>query len=299
MRLLREVMDHPLDPAYQDAARRRAAGVRPRRSGLVVTLVVAVLCGWALTRGATELRRPVPGAASGQAGLEQEINRRTALADAKQKQIQRLAAEIAAAQQAQLDAAGDATLAAQAQQLGQDTGVVPVTGPGLEIILRDARTADSQVGVDPRATTGPEDGRVLDRDLQIVVNGLWVAGAEAVAINDHRLTALSAIRSAGAAILVDFRPIVPPYVVHAIGDPIAMQSGFAADLAGRYVQSLRDNYGVQVAINSATSLTLPAAGTFDLHQARAPSQPAPSGTSPSGTSSATSTPPSTSTEVSP
>ena len=48
---------------------------------------------------------------------------------------------------------------------------------------------------------------MLDRDLQVIVNGLWAAGAEAIAVNGQRLTACSAIRSAGEAILVDFRPL--------------------------------------------------------------------------------------------
>ena len=91
---------------------------------------------------------------------------------------------------------------------------------------------------------------MLDRDLQIIVNGLWAAGAEAIAINGERLTTLSAIRSAGQAILVDFRPLVPPYVVEAIGDPAHLQAGFATDMAGAYVQSLRDNYGIQVSVSS-------------------------------------------------
>ena len=57
------------------------------------------------------------------------------------------------------------------------------------------------------------DGRVLDRDLQELVNGLWAAGAEAVSVDGQRLTARTAIRSAGEAVLVDFRPLSPPYVV--------------------------------------------------------------------------------------
>ena len=42
---------------------------------------------------------------------------------------------------------------------------------------------------------------------------LWQSGAEAIAINGQRLTSFSAIRAAGDAILVDNRPLVPPYTV--------------------------------------------------------------------------------------
>ncbi|CAM5647734.1 membrane protein [Streptomyces purpurascens] len=53
--------------------------------------------------------------------------------------------------------------------------------------------------------------------MQRVVNGLWESGAEAVSINGQRLTALSAMRAAGDAILVDNKPLVPPYTVLAVG----------------------------------------------------------------------------------
>ena len=286
MRLLREVMEQPLDPAYARAARARAQGARPGRSVVVLTALLAVLCGWIGARGVTELRRPQPGQAAGRATLEREIQRRTASDDAAQRQIQQLRTDIASAQQAQLTSQGDAALAAQVQQLGLLTGELPVSGPGLEFSIADARAADAQGAVvDPRAASAAEDGRVLDRDLQIVVNGLWSAGAEAISINGRRLTSLSAIRSAGQAILVDFRPLVPPYVIQAIGDPTVLQAGFSSTKAAQYLQSLRDNFGVQVSITSSGGLRLPAAGAFQLRKAAAVSAAPVPGSSTSDVSS--------------
>ncbi len=146
------------------------------------------------------------------------------------------------------------------------TGELPVSGNGLKITLDDAPGRD-EVGSDPRTDDGYDEGVVLDADLQVVVNGLWAAGAEAISINGERLTALSAIRSAGEAILVDFRPLVPPYVISVVGDPSSLQTGFAEGQAGPYVQSLRDNNGIGVDIATATELTLPGAGQFVLRQA--------------------------------
>ena len=48
---------------------------------------------------------------------------------------------------------------------------------------------------------------MIARDLQIVVNGLWASGAEAVSVNGQRLTSKAAIRFAGQAILVNYRPL--------------------------------------------------------------------------------------------
>jgi uncharacterized protein YlxW (UPF0749 family) len=296
MRLLREVMAHPLDPGYAMAAeRRRAGGPGRSRTGAAVTVVLALLCGWIFTRGVGELRRPEPGQAAGRAALEREITRRTRQADARQQAVERLRAEIAAAQQAQLTSPEDTALTRRVQQLALAAGEIPVTGPGLKITLTDAPSGDHAAVVDPRAPAASEDGRVLDRDVQIVVNGLWAAGAESIAINGRRLTSLSAIRSAGQAILVDFRPLVPPYVVSAVGDPTTLQDRFVAGVAGGYVQRIRDSYGVGVDIARAARLDLPGAGTLALRTA-APVPPA-SG-SPTTSSPSTSSP-APSTEVSP
>jgi uncharacterized protein YlxW (UPF0749 family) len=127
--------------------------------------------------------------------------------------------------------------------------------------------------VDPRQGSGSQEGWVLDRDLQVVVNGLWAAGAEGITINGQRLTALSAIRSAGEAILVDYRPLSPPYVIQAVGDPEDLQSGFASDLAGSYLKALRDNYNVGATIVSKPRMTLPGNGALILHEAHPPAGP--------------------------
>ena len=99
------------------------------------------------------------------------------------------------------------------------SGATAVQGPGVKLVVDDAK--DSRSGrrrARARAVGFSDTGRVRDRDMQRVVNGLWESGAEAIAINGQRLTALSAIRAAGDAILVDNRPLVPPYTVLAVGD---------------------------------------------------------------------------------
>jgi uncharacterized protein YlxW (UPF0749 family) len=277
MALLRDVMDHPLDPSYALAAARRHDGARPRRPAQLVIALVAVLCGLIVTATVVELRQPDPGQATGDLALQGEITRRSSEADARLAAIQQLRGQIAAAQQQQLSSAGEAALAGEAQQLELAAGELSVTGPGMQITLRDSASTTNGAALDPRAiASGADDGRVLDRDLQIVVNGLWASGAEAVSINGSRLTTLSAIRSAGVAILVDFRPLKPPYVVEAIGDPRLMPGRFAAGAAGSYLELLRNNYGVQVGITTPAHLTLPGAGSLELREATPSVSPSPS-----------------------
>ncbi|NAZ83927.1 DUF881 domain-containing protein, partial [Kineococcus sp. R8] len=168
---------------------------------------------------------------------------------------------------------------ARADALAVVVGAVAVQGPGLTVVLSDA----PQDATAADAPTG--SGRVLDRDLQTVVNGLWLAGAEAVAVNGQRLTSLSAIRAAGGAVLVDYRPLTPPYTLTAVGDPATLQTRLATAAAGRYLRALQDNYGIGVSIEAADSLQLPAASRLELRSA-VPAGATPSPTSPSPTSPA-------------
>jgi uncharacterized protein YlxW (UPF0749 family) len=148
---------------------------------------------------------------------------------------------------------------------------VAVTGPGLTVTLDDARKeGGGSADGDPRTQAEADEGRVLSKDLQIVTNGLWEAGAEAVAINGQRLTALSAIRFAGEAILVNYRPLTRPYVVSAIGSPQNLEVEFADSSAGSYVRALQDNYGVRVRIAGAERLALPAATSLTVREAEVP-----------------------------
>jgi uncharacterized protein YlxW (UPF0749 family) len=295
MTLLREVMERPLDPGYAAAAARRADGRMPGRRAVVVTLILALVCGALLARSVLELRRPQAGAAEARAALQAQVRARSAVLDAQQKELDRLRAQIATLQAQALTGAGAARLTEQTRLLELVAAQTPVTGPGLRITVADAQSSsgDGADGTDPRAGTTPDQGRVLDRDLQTVVNGLWAAGSEAIAVNGQRLTARSAIRFAGEAILVDFRPLVPPYVVDAVGDAAVLQTRFAAGAAGAYLQALRDNYGVRADIVPSANLKLPGAGgsATRFAHARAGADPsAPSSPSSSSASSGAASP---------
>ena len=86
----------------------------------------------------------------------------------------------------------------QADLVGILSGATAVHGPGVKLVVNDAKEASGGGDGDPRETSGFSDtGRVRDRDMQRVVNGLWESGAEAVSINGQRLTALSAISRSG------------------------------------------------------------------------------------------------------
>lgn len=271
MTLLTQIMTRPLDPGYEAAARARERAGLPAatRVTTATALVTLVVVGMVLAVSALALRTPSTAASRAKAALVKEIQARRSHGDQQSTRIVALRSEIDAVQNAALRAQSQSALAARLSDLELQTGAVPVTGPGIRITLDDAKSTGQGAasGTNPRAGTGTDPGRVIARDLQIVVNGLWQAGAEAVSVNGQRLTARSAIRFAGEAILVDYRPLVRPYVLRAIGDPQALPVEFADNDGGAYLHSLSTNYGIQSDLASETRMTLPAASTLSLRVA--------------------------------
>lgn len=127
-------------------------------------------------------------------------------------------------------------------------GMIAVTGPGIMITLNDSNR-NIQTGENPNYAI------VHDYDLLTLVNELRTSGAEAIAINDERLTAVSEIRCAGTLILVNWVRIGPPYVIKAIGYPEMLMSGL--NIRGGHMETLK-YLGLQTSVQKVDNLELPA-----------------------------------------
>lgn len=277
MSLLVDMMTNSLDSSYAEAARRRTPapagqldtrpdrhpGVAARRgAAMLLILGLGLLTGTA----AAQVRHRQASIDGVRARLVSDVRHRVAESDALSRQAASLRTTVDRERTAGLSAgATGRTAAQQLAELELAAGVVPVSGSGLVIHLDDAPTGSKEVAA--RGGT-PGAGRVLDRDLQAAVNGVWAAGAEAVAVNGLRLTARTAIRSAGEAILVDYRPVSPPYTVRAVGDPARLELAFRDGVEGRQLASLASLYGLRLQVDRSRRQTLPAPGPLDLRLAQ-------------------------------
>lgn len=108
-----------------------------------------------------------------------------------------------------------------ADELAARAGVAPLEGPGVVVTLDDSPARRSPTG-------DPNDLVVHERDIQTLVNALWGAGAEAIALNGERLSSVSAVRCAGNTLLLHGAVHSPPYEVAAIGDPDRLQGTLTA-----------------------------------------------------------------------
>jgi uncharacterized protein YlxW (UPF0749 family) len=272
MLLLRNLVEDSLDEGYARAAARRAAGEPPRRSAVLVLTVGLLLVGLLLATAFAQTRQRASSAAAARDALVAEVEQRSAANDRAQTRLDRQRAAVQRAQREVLALSGAGTeLADQLSRLEASTGAAPVSGPGMVVRLDDATGDGAGSDVDPR-TDVTNDARVTARDLQTVVNEIWAAGAEAVAVNGQRLTALSAIRAAGDAVLVDFRPLTPPYQIEAVGDPHKLRETFVGGFGGSYLQVLQ-GYGITYAVEDRDRLNLAASAGVRLRYAAEP-QPA-------------------------
>lgn len=170
-------------------------------------------------------------------------------AESDQIKVTELRASVSQLQQLATSGLGD-DFAEQLQAIQIASGFVGLVGPGAILTMDDA------VPPLPRDVQ-PDEAKVLDIDLQVAVNGLWESGAEAIAINDIRLTSVTAIRTAGQAILVDYKPLEPPYRIAAVG-PSNLADTFAGSDAQSELSQLSKDYGIQSEVTAAESVTVPA-----------------------------------------
>jgi uncharacterized protein YlxW (UPF0749 family) len=255
--LLDQVLAETLDPAYARAAEARAArdpsAAGRRRLGPLAVAVTMAVAG--LLFAVTYAQ-----AASGEAGREEVRTRLVEEIGTQSDTTDDLAAELEDLRGQVADARDDALAATELA-----AGLQPVTGPGLLVTLADAEPDADADPVGGQADDG--SGDVRDGDLQLVVNALWAAGAEAVSINDQRLGPTTAIRFAGEAVLVDFRPVTNPYRISAIGDPDELRSRFLASPEVNALAVISESYGLRFEFAQEDELSLPAGGVPELRSA--------------------------------
>jgi uncharacterized protein YlxW (UPF0749 family) len=249
--LLTLITQQSLDEDYLHVAERKAAAgdgprrTRPHRTAAVVVGVFGLLVTVAALQ--TSARAGVQD--ESRATLVGQIeDGRAGVADL-QNRIVRLRELNVGLQDGLDDVTAEAQAAAnRVQRLGGVTGFRPVSGPGVRLTVDDE-------------PNGSLDGVVKDADLQLLVDGLWSAGAEAISINGQRLTARSAIRNSSVAIRITGNngSLSPPYVVSAIGNPDTLQADLVDSEGGRAFFEIANQVGIQYDMDNVDQLSLPAA----------------------------------------
>ena len=176
-----------------------------------------------------------------------------------QRQVERLTEQAASRNTdvAAAQSAGDAGALSAA--------LVPLTGPGVVITLDDAPSRpDGSLPVNAR----PDDLVIHQSDVQAVVNAVWAAAADGVAIMDERLIATSAVRCVGNTLLLQGRTYSPPFVIAAIVDADAARAQLAVSPQVAVFEQAVEAFGLTFEVIEQNDLTLPAYhGPLDMEYA--------------------------------
>lgn len=210
-----------------------------------VTMITGFLIVTAISTGRAERARQEPRRAQ----LIDLIGARQADVDDLDGAVEELRTQVAGVQaEVSQQNAAERQVSQRISALAEQAGTVALEGPGLVVRLSPS----------DREPPSPEEAgayQIHDTDVQLVVNALFAAGAEAVAINDSRLVATTPIRAAGDTIVVNFRPLSPPFEVRAIG---ADRRRFLSSQIARRFDRWTGLFGLGFDVAEDDRLTVPA-----------------------------------------
>lgn len=152
------------------------------------------------------------------------------------------------------------------ETLKDPAGLVPQTGPGVTVTLEDAPA-------DVMDSTDLDQNLLLvhQQDIQAVVNAMWKGGATAVTIQGQRVVSTTGIKCVGNAVQLQGVPYSQPYVISAVGDPVALTNSINSDDYLSYYRQDAADPLIQVGwdLRTEASITAPAYdGLLDLSYAK-------------------------------
>jgi uncharacterized protein YlxW (UPF0749 family) len=267
--LLRSLLTDHLDPGYAAAAKAKAGGRRRTWwQAWAWQLCGALLVAAVFAAAVAQARSTAPGVRESQQVLSGSVRAAEAATNDVTARRNALAAQVDTERRSRLE--GDERgqqLLGNLDEANFAAAATPVIGPGLTITVTDPGLSEDLSDVSKQRVEGSQQV-ILDRDLQLVVNSLWVSGAEAISVGGVRIGPNVTIRQAGGGILVDNQPISSPYAILAIGPPHAMQDVFDRSPGLQRLRLLETSYGVGVSVSAGDGLTVPAGSVREINFAK-------------------------------
>jgi uncharacterized protein YlxW (UPF0749 family) len=267
--LLRSLLTDHLDPGYAAAAEAKAGGRRRTWwQAWAWQIAGALLIAAVFAAAMAQARSTAPGVRETQQVLGGSVRSAQAATDEVTARRNALAGQVDAERRSRLE--GDERgrqLLGKLDEANFAAAATPVVGPGLTITVTDPGMSKDLSDVSKQRIEGSQQV-ILDRDLQLVVNSLWVSGAEAISVGGVRIGPNVTIRQAGGGILVDNQPISSPYVILAVGPPHAMQDVFDRSSGLQRLRLLETSYGVGVSVSAGDGLAVPAGSVRDVNFAK-------------------------------
>lgn len=136
-------------------------------------------------------------------------------------------------------------LESEIAQLKKIAGLEAVSGKGIIITVDRGDTPYSMVE---------------DTDLLALVNELRICDAQAISINDERLTAMSEISKSEGFIVINGRQMLPPFVIKVVGDASKLHASM--NIVDSVIEHLR--LFIHIEVEEKEQVTVPALHSSDI-----------------------------------
>ena len=262
LRLIDDLTNRPMDPMFSDSRLDK----RPKSafrvwSTRVIVFIICVAVGFSgsiiVQILHTDPRKEI------RSSLAKELTQQTKHLNTLNSEVSSLRVKVENQSKKLANTTKDDTLTYDEMA----TGTIPVTGPGITLTIANplAANSDTTSGSLPRESSS-NIRVVTDGDLQVFIQILWQAGAEAISINGYRLGVQTSVRTAGQTILVGVNQVQSPYKIQAIGDASALASA-VGEKSQRSLYTTLKGAGIYPQITTSKSITLEAASSSDISYA--------------------------------
>lgn len=262
LRLIDDLTNRPMDPMFSDSRLDK----RPKSafrvwSTRVIVFIICVAVGFSgsiiVQILHTDPRKEI------RSSLAKELTQQTKHLNTLNSEVSSLRVKVENQSKKLANTTKDDTLTYDEMA----TGTIPVTGPGITLTIANplAANSDTTSGSLPRESSS-NIRVVTDGDLQVFIQILWQAGAEAISINGYRLGVQTSVRTAGQTILVGVNQVQSPYKIQAIGDANALASA-VGEKSQRSLYTTLKGAGIYPQITTSKSITLEAASSSEISYA--------------------------------
>lgn len=262
LRLIDDLTNRPMDPMFSDSRldTRTKSTFQiwcTRIIVFIICIAVGFSCSIIVQMLHTDPRKEV------RSSLAKELTQQTKRVNTLNGEVSKLRTQVEAQSKQIANAGQDDTLTNDEMV----NGTIPVTGPGITVTIANPIAANSDTGSGSLPRESSTNIRVVtDSDLQIFIQILWQAGAEAISVNGYRIGVQTSVRTAGQTILIGVNQVQSPYKIQAIGN----SADLAAAVGERSQPSLYSTLkaaGIYPQVGTATSITLEAASSSDVSYA--------------------------------
>ena len=262
LRLIDDLTNRPMDPMFSDSR----LDTRPKSafqiwSTRIIVFIICIAVGFSCSIIVQTLHTDPRKAV--RSSLAKELTQQTKQRNSLSGEVSTLRAQVESQSKKLANPSQHDTLTKDEMV----NGTIPVTGPGITVSIANPLAANTDTGSGSLPRESTTNIRVVtDGDLQVFIQILWQAGAEAISVNGYRIGVQTSVRTAGQTILIGVNQVQSPYKIQAIGNSADLADAVGERSQPSLYKTLK-SAGIFPQVSTSKSITLEAASSSDISYA--------------------------------